>query len=117
MPEPDWSMAPTRPSATAWRGSLPRTSTRPSCGSDETEQRRDGGRLAGPVRSEEREHLTLGHLQVQPVEGNPGPVAVGDAPEGQGDWARPAREPIASGGAATREDKTFSDGSGRARAV
>ena len=32
MPEPDWSIAPTRPSATDWRGSLPRTSTRPSCG-------------------------------------------------------------------------------------
>ena len=26
MPEPDWSMAPTRPSATDWRGSVPRTS-------------------------------------------------------------------------------------------
>ena len=55
--------------------------------SDETEQRRDGGRLAGPVRSEQRKHLTLEHVQVQSVEGNPRSVAVGDALEGQRDWA------------------------------
>ena len=63
------------------RGSLPRTSTLALLRSDETEQGGNGGRLAGPVRSEERQYLALGHVQIQSVEGNPRSVAVGDALE------------------------------------
>jgi hypothetical protein len=32
--------------------------------SDQTEERRNGGRLAGTVRPQERKHLTLGHFKV-----------------------------------------------------
>ena len=53
--------------------------------SDEAEQCGDRGRLPGSVRSEQRKHLTLRHLQVQLVERNSGPVAVGDALERQRD--------------------------------
>ncbi len=59
--------------------------------SNETEQRGDRGRLAGPIRSEKRKDLPLSHLQIQPVKGNPGPVAVGDVLEGQGGWSWPRR--------------------------
>jgi hypothetical protein len=57
-------------------------------GSDETEQRRDGGRLAGTVRSEQRKHLAPRHVQVQPVESNVRSIAVGHASEGQRDRPR-----------------------------
>jgi hypothetical protein len=53
--------------------------------SDEAEQCRDGGRLTRPVRSEEGDHLTPGYVQVEPVEGNPSPVAVSDILEGECD--------------------------------
>ena len=58
-------------------------------GTEESEQRRDRGRLAGAVRSEKCQHLALDHLQVQPVEGGPGPVAMGDVLEGKGGWSWP----------------------------
>ena len=83
--------------------------------SDQTEQRRDCGRLAGPVWSEERDDLALGHRQVQPVEGNPEPVAVGDSPGRKGRLDLVATRASGRGSAARREDKTFSGGSGRAR--
>ena len=116
MPEPDWSIAPDAAVGHGLAWVAAENLDAAFLRSYEAEERRDRGRLAGPVRSEERKDLTLGHLQIQPVEGSSGPVAVGDVLEGKGDWSWPRRE-SASGGAATREDKVFSDGSGRARAV
>ena len=43
------------------------------------EKQADRGGLAGAVRAEHRQHLALPHLQIEPVERQDVPVAVGDA--------------------------------------
>ena len=51
--------------------------------SDEAEQGGDRGGLAGPVRSQKRKYFAPGHVEVEPIEGDAGSIAVGDVLEGQ----------------------------------